>query len=148
MTKEYKYEYLLHCWGGFWNEENIKIHHEPNFSYKWFNTKEERDSEISRLTDLKDKHGEYLTSRGFFNDSCIVMYCTQGYLTRFEFILDSLVVVDNEIKRIERNLGYGFFSIEEFDELGNMADYMKEWKYETNNLPDDHIRLYTTLILR
>lgn len=148
MIMDYKYEYMLHCWGGFWNDKNIEIHKEPNIAYKWFNTKEERDFEIARLNNLKVSHGEYLTSQGMYNDSCIMISVSEGYLTRFRFILESLVVVDNKIERIERDLGYGFFSIEEFDELGNMAEYMKEWKYEINNLPDDHIRLYTTLILK
>lgn len=140
---KYKYEYLLHCWGGFWNKSNIEIHKEPDFHYKWFNTKDERQAEIDRL----DKLNESL--KGKLTNSTIARNFSEGYLTRFEFIIQSLVKINDEIITIENNLGYGFFDIKEFDELGNCADYMKEWKYDISiDLPDNHKRLFSTLILR
>ena len=149
INREHKYEYLLHCWGGFWNEHNIKIHKEPNFEYKWFNTKEERDQEVIRLKALAQSHGEYLNSKGKINDSIIAMRVSEGYLTRYQFVLQSLIMEDSKIRIIENNLGYGFYSVDEFDILGNTAEYIKVWKYEGNNdLKDNHMRLFTTLILR
>ena len=146
---KYKYEYLLHRWGGFWNKHNILVHKEPDFEYKWFDTKEEREIEILRLRRLEDLQGQYLLTRNKYNDSTIAMSETEGYLTRYRFIIQAHVLVNNEIKVVENDLGYGFFSNEEFDCLGNCADYMKEWKYGISaDLPDDHELLYSTLILR
>lgn len=143
-----KYEYLLHCWGGFWNDHNIVIHKEPEIPYKWFNTKEERDLEIKRLKNLEINQSKYLKDNNKINDSCIVMSLSEGYLTRYKFIIKSLIQLEDKIIEIENNLGYGFYSIEEFDELGQISDYMKEWKYDIcTDLPDNHKRLYTTLIL-
>ena len=148
-NKELKYEYLLKCWGGFWNPLNIKIHKEPQFDYKWFDTLEERNLEINRLNHLKEVHSDYLNFIGTLNDSCIAMRLSEGYLTRFEFIIKSLISSNNEIIEIENNLGYGFISITEFDKLGNCADYMKEWNYDSGvDVPDNHIRLFSTLILK
>jgi hypothetical protein len=144
----YKYEYLLHCWGGFWNKNNIKIHKEPEINYKWFNTPEDRQQEIDRLNNLKEIHSQYLNNKGLYNDSCIVMTLSEGYLTRFRFIIQSLCEVEGEIITIENDLGYGVYSIKEFDVLGSIADYMKEWKYDVMELPDNHERLFSTLILR
>lgn len=145
----YKYEYLLHCWGGFWNKHNIEVHKEPEENYKWFNSKEERELEIVRLRSLEKSHAEYLISKGLFNDSCLVMSLSEGYLTRFQFIIQSIIEDNGELQIIENNLGYGFYSIEVFDELGNISEYMKEWKYDIcTNLSDKHKRLFTTLILR
>lgn len=145
-----KYEYLLHCWGGFWNSHNAEVHKEPDFKFKWFDSKEERDAEMTRLREIKDSHGEFLVSQGKFNDSCIVMATREGYLTRHEHIIQSIIQLpDGEIITIENNLGYGFWSDEELGVIGDGANYFKEWKYEgMNDIPDDAIRLFSTVILR
>jgi hypothetical protein len=144
-----KYEYLLTTWGGFWNPGNIEIHGEPKVHDRWFDTREARDAEATRLQDLAERHGRYLLSLGRFNDSVIAGRLSEGYLTRHEFVIQSHVKVGEEIRIIENNLGFGFWSHDEFDELGEVADYMKEWRYDLgNDLPDDAERLYSTLILR
>ena len=144
---KYKYEYLLRCWGGFWNEHNMKIHKEPNFEYKWFETEKDRDLEIRRLKNLEKSHGEYLKSLNQINDSCIVMSLTEGYLTRYQHIIEATVLNKGEIIKIQNNLGYGFFSDKEL--LTRDYDYMLDWKYGiTSNLEDDHKLLHSTLILK
>jgi hypothetical protein len=146
---EVKYEYLLKTWGGFWNKHNIEIHKEPEIHNRWFDTKEDRNTEIERLKLLEKTHGEYLNSKGKINDSCIVMSLSEGLLTRYKFVIQSHVKVDDKIKVVENNLGYGFFDVKELDELGVCADYMKEWKWDIcADLPDNAQRLYTTLLLR
>jgi hypothetical protein len=138
---KYKYEYLLHCWGGFWNKHNVDIHKEPDFQYKWFNTKEERQIEINRLDAIQEKYK--------FKDGIIARSFSEGYLTRFQFVIQSIVEDNGELQIIENNLGYGFYDIEEFDEFGDIAQYMKEWKYDIcANLTNNHKRLFTTLILK
>ena len=133
-----EYEYLLHTWGGFYNEENIKIHKEPDIPYKWFYTLRERDNEVKRLKDLAKPY-----------NNTIMMSFSEGYLTRFEFILQSHIIENNNLKIIENNLGYGFFSKEELDITGQCSEYMKKWKYDiTANISENHTRLYTTLILK
>jgi len=143
MNKDYKYEYLLHVWGGFWNDANIEIHKEPEINYKWFNTKEERQVEIDRLDAINKKYN--------LPNSIIAKTFSEGYLTRYEFVIESLIKFKDKIIRVENNLGYGFYSIEEFDQLGNIAEYIKEWKYDIcldEDIYDNHERLYSTLILR
>jgi hypothetical protein len=77
------------------------------------------------------------------------MSLSEGYLTKYEFIIQTHPKVGKKIKVVENNLGYGFFSAEELDELGQNADYMKEYKYDIEGkLPDKHTRLFTTLLLR
>lgn len=145
-----KYEYLLHTWGGFWNDHNEMAHKEPNTPYKWFSSKEERETEINRLRKLEKERAQFLLSNGKFNDSCIAMSLTEGYLTRHKHIIQSLIKMPNgELITIENNLGYGFWSDEELGIVGDGSDYFKEWKYEGScNLPDDHERIFSTIILR
>lgn len=146
---KYKYEYLLHCWGGFWNKHNIEIHKEPKINYKWFNSKQERQKEIDRLDLLSENHSKYLNSKNLHNDSILVKSLSEGYLTRFQFIIQSIIEDNGEIKIIENNLGYGFYDIKEFDEFGTISDYIKKWKYDIcYDLSDNHKRLFTTLILK
>jgi hypothetical protein len=121
--KELKYEYLLHQWGGFWNPLNLEIHKEPNVEYKWFNTKEKRQIEINRLEEIRSKLGTW--------DACIVTSLEEGYLTRYKFIIKSLIIYKGQIREIVNDLGYGFASSpEKLDILLNNFDYMKEYKWD------------------
>lgn len=142
-----KYEYLLHAWGGFWNQENFKVHKEPNFEYKWFDTYAERQAEVQRLQKIASERADYLIKNKLFNDSCIAMHLTEGYLTRYKFVIQSIIEVQGELKTIENDLGYGFWSDSEMDELGNFANYFKEYKYDLM-YDADHTRLFSTIILR
>ena len=53
-----KYEYLLHTWGGFYNENN-KIIHKKEAGYFWFYSKEERSEYINELKSFKEQLDEF-----------------------------------------------------------------------------------------
>jgi hypothetical protein len=51
-----KYEYLLHTWGGFYNDQFQKLHkHNPG--YYFFDTKEEREDYLGRLKEVEHRLG-------------------------------------------------------------------------------------------
>ena len=70
-----KYEYLLHTWGGFYNEEHKKIHKQEE-GYHYFDTKEDRESYIKSLRCIEDK----LNARHLMAD------LDEGYHTRTEVV--------------------------------------------------------------
>lgn len=148
-SRFFKYEYLLKAWGGFWNDHNIEVHGEPEKEYYWFNTAKERDKEELRLRKLCSSHSLYLMKNNLPNDSVIVFAKSEGYLTRYRFIIQAIVKVDNKLLTVENDLGYGFWTDNELDALGVRANYMKEYKYDVcTDLPDDHELIFSTLILR
>ncbi len=146
MIQHSKYEYLLKVWGGFWNEHNYNVHKEPEVMYRWFNSKEERQKELNRLLKIANE----LKTK----DAIIANSFYEGYLTRFEVVLQSHILYEGHIHIIENNLGYGFGMDADFDILGDNYSYMKEWKFDimgnTEVIPDldKAERLFTTVILR
>lgn len=137
----YKYEYLLHVWGGFWNPWNKEIHNEPETEYLWFDTAEERQAELDRLRKIASELGTW--------DACIAHSMSEGYLTRYRHILHSLVMVDGQIIEVENDLGYGFFTQSDIEEDASSIQYFKDEKWDMrNDLPDNAERLFTTLIMR
>ena len=149
MIKEHKYEYLLKVWGGFWNQHNIDIHKESYIPYKWFNTKEERQLEINRLDSIQEQYK--------FKDGIIARTFSEGYLTRYEVVIESVIEFKGKQYKIENNCGFGFAN-DDLDILGNGLEYMKEFKYDIDiyrtlpHLEEDEDfkvnRLFTTVILR
>lgn len=142
--KEWKYEYMLHVWGGFWNEANVKVHGEKYEPYKWFDTKKAMEAELQRLQTIAEKHGTL--------DSVIAHRIQEGYLTRFQHVIQSLVSVNGKIQIVENNLGYGFFSDKELAEgldYDSALHYMMKYKWDVcADLPDDVEPLFTTIVLR
>ena len=145
--KEKKYEYMLHIWGGFFNEHNVEIHKEQPWNYKWFDSKEDRQLEIDRLNKLKDSCKT--------PDSCLVIVKEEGYLTRYKVIIKSIVEYKGRLYNITNDLGYGFYN-SEIDELGEVFSYIKEWKWDIdiyNQIPglddaDKEVkRLFTTVVI-
>ena len=102
-----KYEYLLHVWGGFWNEHNIKVHGESYVPYRWFDTKVDLFNEYERLEAIAKNHGTI--------DSVIASRISEGHFTRYRHIIHSLVKVGGEIIEVENDLGYGFFNDDQLD---------------------------------
>lgn len=134
-----KYEYLLHVWGGFWNAGNIAIHGDKDVPYRWFATANERQAEIERLDNLCQSLGTF--------DAAIARRMSEGYLTRYEFVIQSIVNENGNFVIVENNLGYGFYSDDELGETGAEAEYMKEWKWDVG-YDGEGERIFTTLILR
>ncbi|AUR81667.1 hypothetical protein NVP1089O_18 [Vibrio phage 1.089.O._10N.261.51.F9] len=65
-----KYEYCLHTWGGFYNEEHAKIHKlEAGFHY--FDTVGERDEYLKQLRKIESELGaQYLATSEFEGFHC------------------------------------------------------------------------------
>jgi hypothetical protein len=53
-----KYEYLLHTWGGFYNEGNQKIHGELSGDH-YFDIEKERETYLIKLKDIAKEIGTY-----------------------------------------------------------------------------------------
>lgn len=134
-----KYEYLLHVWGGFWNAGNIAIHGDLDVPYRWFDSKSDRQAEIDRLDELCNSLGTF--------DACIAKRLTEGFLTRKEFVIQSFVKDNGNLVIVENNLGYGFWSDDEFETEDSHIQYMKDWKWDVG-YDGDGQRIFTTLILR
>lgn len=138
-----KYEYLLHVWGGFWNEWNVAVHGDQYVPYRWFDTAEERQMELDRLRGLANQLGTF--------DAVIVHSFSEGYLTRQKHVLYSCVKIGDVIMGVENDLGYGFFSREDLldNTPGNMIDYFLRTRWDQCvTLPDDAELLFSTLILK
>lgn len=57
FSKE-KYEYMLHTWGGFYNEEYKSIHNEKE-GYFFFESIADRNAFKNKLSDIRDKFKTY-----------------------------------------------------------------------------------------
>lgn len=147
MIHQAKYEYYVHFWGQlmyFLENTNTDFRVPP--ADQWFDTKEERDVELDRMNKISDELKLILCNR-----------TSEGYLTRYEHVIESIVEYNGKIYKVENNLGYGFYNDQELCPIGQYADYMKEWKWNIRdqlsnllkeNTYDTVNRLYTTLILR
>lgn len=80
MENKIKYEYLLHTWGGFYNEEYQLIHKEVE-GYHYFNSKLERKSYINKLRAIEDE----------LKAHSLVMTKSEGYNTRVSTILHRVI---------------------------------------------------------
>jgi hypothetical protein len=108
--EDLKYEYYLYTWGGFYNEEYLKIHNKPKGSF-WFNTKEERDSFIQELKDIENK----------LNAKHLAMNLSEGYCCRIETIAHRVVEYKNKQYYTTYNLGVNYPL--------SAAKYMIEYKW-------------------
>jgi hypothetical protein len=131
---KYKYEFLLHCWGG--GPQELGKEFEAKIKYQWFESAQERDKEKERIKQLIDSS---CTNKGLaFSEH-------EGYLTRHRFIIKSLVLEPKkkEFHWIVNDLGFGFF---EEDGLGNNEqDYMIDWKWGI--CPPDGVNLNDCILL-
>lgn len=105
-----KYEYHLQVWGGFFNEEYLKIHNIQPGDY-WFDTSEERAEFLKSLQTIERKLGaNYLA----FN-------LTEGYCCRIRTVLHRVVEWEGKTYYSTNDLGINV----SFD----VAKYMLEWKW-------------------
>lgn len=117
-VKEMKYEYMLHTWGGFYNEKYQKVHNERS-GYKWFNSNEERQQEIGRLRTIEDSMGAH----------SLVVSVEEGHHTRLMTILSAIVEYKGQTLYMEHSAGYGY--------PVSAAEYMLEWKWPHNHYIGD-----------
>ena len=77
-----KYEYLLHTWGGFYNEEHQEKHGELE-GYHYFYTEKERDNYITKLRkiekDLNAKHLAIEKSEGYNTRTITTLHRVSKY---------------------------------------------------------------------
>ena len=66
-----KYEYMLHTWGGFYNDEFKSIHGHIGGSH-YFDTKQKRENYLDMLQGVSDR----------LNAKCLVSTLEEGYHTR------------------------------------------------------------------
>lgn len=85
MKKEPKYEYHLYTWGGFYNEEHLKIHRKPRGDF-WFDTNEERQKFIDELRHIEEK----------LNARHLGVTMTEGYCCRIRTVLHRVVEWDGK----------------------------------------------------
>lgn len=80
-----KYEYLLHTWGGFYNEEFKEIHKEES-GYHYFDTKEEREQYLNKLKNIEKE----------LNARVLISVLSEGYNTRIMTTLHRVIKVDGK----------------------------------------------------
>jgi len=90
-----KYEYMLHTWGGFYNEEFKKIHKKTE-GYFFFDTKDELDEYLAELVSLEHK----------LNASRLMWDYTEGQHVRYKTIAKMKFVYDG--KEYEHLEDFGF----------------------------------------
>lgn len=110
---KYKYEYMLHVWGGGIQENNLE-----HLTYQWFNTELERSEALQRIKNIVERG----VNKG------LAHHATEGQLTRHKFILKSLVLdKQGEYHWVINDLGFGFFTTS--DLLDDNQQYLIDWKW-------------------
>lgn len=144
-----KYEYHLLTWGGFYNEEYVKIHKQKEGDF-WFDTAEERYEYLKKLKDIEKELGaEHL-----------VYTSSEGYCCRVRTVLHRVVEYDGKRYYSSYDLGvnYPFETAkyhlqykwycgfndyplgEDFDYEKNEPKVIQEWitgAYSTKDMQDE-----------
>jgi|688.fasta_scaffold520280_2 hypothetical protein len=107
---EPKYEYHLHTWGGFYNEQYFKIHQKPPGDF-WFDTAEARQQFIDELKAIEEK----LDARH------LVINLSEGYCCRTNTVLHRVIEWEGKryYSKYDMGINYPF----------SAAKYHLEWKW-------------------
>lgn len=91
------YEYMLHTWGGFYNEEHQKIHGKES-GYFFFNTKKDREDYLKSLKKISE------------DLDATVLMCTkeEGYNVRFKTIAVIKLEHDGKHYSFKYDFGYAY----------------------------------------
>jgi len=92
-----KYEYLLHTWGGFYNEEH-KAKHSFEPGYFWFDTAEDRQNYLNRLLEIEKK----------FQAHCLAYDFEEGKHVRYRIIARMKLVYNGKEYPYECDFGFGY----------------------------------------
>ena len=92
-----KYEYLLHTWGGFYNEEYITVHKEKP-GYFFFDTKEELNSYLKKL--------QYIER--VMKATRLMYVIEEGYKVRYKTIAKMDFIYKNKIYKHKEDFGYAY----------------------------------------
>lgn len=92
-----KYEYMLHTWGGFYNEEH-QIKHGYEEGYFWFDTADARERYIQELKEVEQK----------FNARHLAYTVEEGVHTRIKTIAKMIFVYDGKEYPYEYDFGFAY----------------------------------------
>lgn len=95
--KDEKYEYLLHTWGGFYNDEH-KAKHGLEPGYFWFSTIGERQKFLDNLKEIEKKYDAYYLAFSF----------EEGKHVRYRTIARMKLVYDDKEYPYECDFGFGY----------------------------------------
>jgi len=105
-----KYEYHLLTWGGFYNEEYLKIHNIQSGDY-YFDTSEERQAFINRLYSFESQLGT----------NGLVMTLTEGYCCRTRTVIHRVIEWDGKTYYTQCDMGVNYHM--------DAAQYHLEYKW-------------------
>lgn len=110
-NKELKYQYHVCTWGGFYNEEYLKIHNEKRGDH-WFDTLEERQEFIDRLFAIEEK----------LDAKHLVMNVSEGYCCNIETKLHRVIEWEGKRYYSESSMGINYPM--------SAAEYHMEYKWQ------------------
>lgn len=93
----FKYEYHLFAWGGFYNDRYREIHHKEEGNY-WFDTKEERQKYIDELREIEKN----------LDGKVLMITLSEGFCCRIKTVLHRVVECDGLYCYTKNELGYNF----------------------------------------
>jgi hypothetical protein len=92
-----KYEYLLHTWGGFYNEEH-KANHGLEPGYFWFSTAVDRQKFFDNLKKIEKKYSAYYLASSF----------KEGKHVRYRTIARMKLVYNGKEYPYKYDFGFGY----------------------------------------
>lgn len=122
--KDLKYEYLLHTWGGFYNDVHKKVHGQEE-GYHYFDSKGDRDEYLHKLKTLS----EDLNAHGLATD------ITEGYNTRIPVVLHRVVRYKEDDYYSEKHFPPGY----PYEAVKFMAEY--KWNPGFNDYDNNEVEI-------
>ncbi len=101
FSKE-KYEYMIHTWGSFYNEEFFEIHRKEE-GYHFFDTSEDRQKYIDELRKINRQIEE-----GTGNSESLLIVSKDGQGLRYKTIAKMNFNYKGKSYPYEHDFGYGF----------------------------------------
>lgn len=131
-----KYEYYLYTWGGFYNDEYLKIHKKPEGDF-WFDTLEEREQFITELLkiekELNARHLAYIVSEGYCCRTHVVLHRVVEWEGK-KYYTTNEMPINYDFNSAKYHLEYkwypGFNDYplgEDFDYGKNQVKVIQEW---------------------
>ena len=116
-----KYQYGVYVWGGFWNEENIKVHGIADKGAHLFDTWAKRQEFLIKLEEAKLNLSFHIMANGRYNDNVICSTLYEGC------DIENLPV----IHRLSEYKGIRYYSTNEWNwpEKISVLRYYAEYKW-------------------
>ena len=133
---KYKYLYLLHTWGGFYNKEH-KDKHKETEGYYYFDTKEERSQYLEKLKDIeKELNAMRLMAKLTEGYNCgtittlhrIIKFEGIEYYTKYELSPNYPYLAAKYHLENKWFLGFNDYPLgRDFDYENNKIEILQEW---------------------